>query len=190
MSVSDLKQHALAIHHLTPPGQHLPHMYGTVEDVKSFKSTLESETNIHLQIVKRQQLARMHVVSSEGAAAHAATAGRLVSDANALLSSLSMTGKRKPTEIAEADARRYLVKTFRELRHMIANRSEVDAQAIAEKVNEHFGEPNLTVVLAAIEKERALFQGEADSARAALGVHAAFHEDVGFLDGRLQAAKD
>lgn len=190
MSVSDLKQHTLAIHNLTPPGQHLPHMYGTAEDVKAFKDGIDSEPNLHLQIVKRQQLARMHVVSTEGAAAHAAIAARLIADANGLLSSLGIVGKRKPTEIAEADARRYLVKTFRELRHQIANKSEVDAQAIAEKVNEHLGDPNLTVVLAAVEKERVTFQAEADAARGALGVHAAFHEDVGFLDGRLQAVKD
>jgi hypothetical protein len=190
MSVTDLKQHTLAIHNLTPPGQHLPHMYGTADDVKAFKAGIEAEPNLHLQIVKRQQLARMHVVSADGAAAHAATAARLIADANALLSSINISGPRKPTEIAEADARRYLVKTFRELRHMIANKSEVDVQAIAEKVNEHLGNPNLTVVLGAIDKERTTFQCEADAAREALGAHAAFHEDVGFLDGRLQAAKD
>lgn len=187
MTTENLKAAAASVQNLTPEGRHIPHRYGSAEDKVALKKVAEGETDSAVRAVRREQLAKFIVVSPEQAAAHAATMLRKLSQANGLISTLGLTGAGKPGVIAEADARRYLVKTFREIRHQIAARSSIDLQELAKKVAEHLGTENVTAVLAAVTAENDTFKAEHAASTKELGEFHVFHEDIGFHDARLQA---
>ncbi len=146
---------------------------------------------------------------------------RLTSSANALVAALGIVEPRnKLTQISEHDARRWVAKTFRELRHAIAVGSKPDVKAIAKAVAEHLADPiiepsppgkdatpaarteyaatraklvaaynaavagMLPVIEKALAAEKTAFEDHAIEKLPALGEHAVFHEDHGFLDAR------
>lgn len=187
MSIDLLKSASAALTSLTPEGRHIPHRYGSAADKAALKATADSETDSAVRMVRREQLSKFIVVSDEHAAKHHATLARKTKSADALIEALGLRGRGKPGVIAEADARRYLVKTFRETRHQLAAGSEVDLTALSEKVAEHLGATNTTAVLAAVTAEHDAFAAEHAAAVEELGAHHVFHEDIGFLDSRLQA---
>lgn len=126
---------------------------------------------------------------------------RMFDASNALISELGLKGASKPGLIAESDARRYLVKTLRELRHAIAAKATVDLSALTEKVADHLGQysektdeagrvtpvvtpANAKAVMAFLTKEADEFSEHAEATKKEIGEHAAFHEDLGFHDVR------
>lgn len=187
MTIENLKAAAASVQNLTPEGRHIPHRYGSASDKEALKKVAEGETDSAVRAVRREQLAKFIVVSPEQAAKHAATMGRKLSQANNLIDTLKLVGPGKAGVIAEGDARRYLIKTFREIRHQIAARSSIDLQALAETVAEHLGTENVTAVLAAVTAENNTFKAEHEAATKELGDFHVFHEDIGFHDARLQA---
>lgn len=187
MSINNLKSAADSLHSLTPEGRHVPHRYGTAAEKAELAKLVLSETDSAVRAVRREQLSRFIVVSDEHAAKHAETLARKISSANALIELLGLRGPGQAGVIAEADARRYLVKTFREVRHQIAARSVVDLDALSVSVAEHLGATNVDAVKAALTAEHNTFQGEHAAALAALGEYHVFHEDIGYHDVRLQA---
>lgn len=187
MTIENLKAAASSIHNLTPEGRHIPHRYGSAADKAELQTVADAETDSAVRAVRREQLAKFIVVSADDAAAHAGTMVRKISAANGLLSTLGISGRGKPGVIAEGDARRFLIKTFREVRHQIAARASVDLQSLAAAVAEHLGTTNVTACLAAVTAENDAFTAEHRAATKALGGHHVFHEDIGFIDARLQS---
>jgi len=186
----------------TPKGQvegkHVPHWHGTKADFDGLVAEMNAEKSPFARRAMRDQLARFLIVKDDDAAKHADIVARLPAAAEALLQALDLHGPgvhpRPATEdedevigkIAGDDARRFIVKTFREVRQKIGNRSTVDVDAVATKMAEHLGVSDLEPLKAALEAEVAEFTAERDAALAEHGVHAACHEDLGFLDARLQ----
>lgn len=115
-----------------------------------------------------------------------------------LVRALGLHGKGKTGAPAERDARRYLVKTLREVRHQVALKAPVNVAATAKSVAEHLGEydgdgnlksaADLQAITAFVKTELDLFTAEAEKAKE-LGEHAKFHEDLGFIDGRAIKAE-
>lgn len=202
MSIDRLKSSSHALHSLTPEGRHVPHRYGSATDKAALKAVADAETDAAVRMVRREQLSKFVVVSAEHAPRHADTLERKLSAADALIAALGLSGSGRPGVIAEADARRYLVKVFRELRHKIAAGSPVDLAALSESVSDHLrsreadhlgveaeeqADPNLPTILAALTAEHDAFSAEHSAAKEELGVDHIFHEDIGFIDARLQA---
>lgn len=186
MTIQNLQAAASSLHSLTPEGRHVPHRYGSAADKAALKKVADEETDSAVRAVRRDQLGKFVVVSPDQAAAMTATMARKIFAANSLIDTLGLVGPGKPGVIAEADARRFLVKTFREIRHQIAARSSIELQKLAELVAEHLGTENVSACLAAVTAENDAFKAEHAAATTALGEHHVFHEDVGFVDVRLQ----
>ncbi len=181
-----LKASAKSLHGLTPEGRHVPHRFGTAADKAALRKVHKNETDSAVRAVRAEQVSKFIVVSDEHAERHAVTLERKTAAADALIDALGLRGKGKPGVIAEADARRYLVKVYRELRHQIAVGATVDMKALSEAVAEHLGTENKGVVISALSTERSLFTAEHAAAKEELGEHHIFHEDIGFVDARLQ----
>lgn len=187
MTIQRLQSSSSALNGLTPEGRHIPHRYGSASEKAALKAVADGETDSAVRMVRKEQLSKFIVVTDSHAAQHAATLERKVSAADALIDTLDLRGPGEPGVIAEADARRYLVKTFREVRHQLAAGSEVDLDALAQAVAEHLGTESVTDVHAALQAEHDAFSSEHAAAKTDLGAHHVFHEDIGFFDSRLQA---
>lgn len=200
MTMKKLRDNADALHSLAPEGIHVPHWHGTKADRDKFAAEIQAEKNPFMKKAMREVHARFLVIDDKDAAKHAAVVARLPDAAERLVDALGLRGPGVhpvPAQegnpeviggIAEADAKRYLVKCFRELRQKVGNKAPVDVVALAEKVAEHLGVKGGDV--ASIAEELALelsaFTAEHDAAKEAIGGHAQCHEDLGFIDARLQ----
>jgi hypothetical protein len=87
-----------------------------------------------------------------------------------------------PGAIAEIDAWRFIVKTFREMRQAIALGGAVDVEAIAKKVSEHLGVTSIDVIRKALEQEKRLLEDHLIAEGESGADH--FHEDHGMLESR------
>ena len=187
MPIEKLKKSVRSLHSHTPEGRHTHYRIGTPEEKAVLKAAVKSETDEAVRQVRREQLAHFIVVSPEHAERHAKTIERKTRLADSLIASLGLTGKGKPGVIAEGDARRYLVKTFREIRHQIAAGGTPNLADLSKAVALHLGTENLSLVQSALSSEVSAFSSEHAAALAELGEHHSFHEDLGFHDARLQS---
>lgn len=205
MTIERLRKHCDALHALSPEGIHIPHWHGTKADYDQLAADMKAEKSPFARKAMRDYMARFLVVTEDDAAKHADVAGRLVTEADKLIDAINLRGpgvhpvpagededgKKTPEVIgviAEADARRYIIKSFRELRQAIGNGGAVNVPSVAEKIAEHLGSKDVEAIGQAVELEVAAFTAERDAAKERLGAHASAHEDIGFIDARLQPA--
>jgi len=201
MTMQKLRGTADSLHNLAPEGIHVPHWHGTTADRENFAAEIKAEKNPFTKKAMREYYDRFLVIDDKDAAKHEAIVARLPAAANRLIAAIGLTGPGVhpvPAQngepevlgvIAEADARRYVIKCLRELRQKIGNKSPIDAEALTARIAEHLGvdgADSLGAIAEEVANEIATFTAERDAAKQELGGHAQCHEDLGFIDARLQ----
>jgi uncharacterized protein (DUF885 family) len=198
MTMQKLRGTADALHNLAPEGIHVPHWHGTKADRDKLAADIKASKNPFEKKAMREYHDRFLVLDEGDAAKHEAIVARLPAAADRLIEQLGLRGPGVhpvPAQdgqpevlgvIAEADAKRYIIKTLRELRQKVGNKATVDLTALAAKVAEHLGVESVEAISEELSNELAAFTLERDAAKEMLGGHAQCHEDLGFIDARLQ----
>jgi len=110
---------------------------------------------------------------------------RMIQESNALVAKLGIVEPRdKLTQISVLDAKKWVVKTMRELRGAVAIGSPVDVSKMSKDLGDHLGVKDIAPIVDVLTREKIAFEDHVVDQARKLGEHMIFHEDHGIIDGR------